>query len=238
MNRGIYPVLAGAITKERQLELLSHNLGNLQTAGFKSEQPVFETILAQSNGPSVPGLDLFPRVEDVRPDHTQGTLRHTGFFLDVAIEGQGFLAVSTPAGIRHIRGGSFRVDDQKRLVTHAGDPVLGTGGPIELKPGEVVIDKTGTVRVDNAVMGELRIDRPSGSGGASKAGDLYWILPDQVEEATGVTVHQGTIEQTNVNASLSMVDMIKVTRGYEQMQKAIQSMDELTAQIIQSSKVQ
>jgi flagellar basal body rod protein FlgG len=63
-------------------------------------------------------------------------------------------------------------------------------------------------------------------------------LPDQVEEATGVTVHQGTIEQTNVNASLSMVDMIKVTRGYEQMQKAIQSMDELTAQIIQSSKVQ
>ena len=238
MNRGIYPVLAGAITKERQLELLSHNLGNLQTAGFKSEQPVFGTILAQSTGPSVPGLDLFPRVEDVRPDLRQGTLRHTGFFLDVAIEGDGFLAVSTPAGIRHIRGGSFRIDDQKRLVSHAGDPILGKGGPIELKPGEVIIDNTGTVRVGNAIMGELRIDRPPNSIVPSKAGDLYWILPDQVEEATGVTVHQGTLEQTNVNASLSMVDMIQVTRGYEQMQKAIQTMDDLTAQIIQSSRVQ
>ncbi len=238
MNRGIYPVLAGAITKERQLELLAHNLGNLQTAGFKRDQPVFGTLLAQSTGPSVPGLDLFPRVEDVRPDHTQGTLRHTGFFLDVALEGQGFLAVSTSTGVKHIRGGSLRVDDQKQLVTHAGDPVLGQGGPIQIGPGKVTIDKSGTVRVDKSTVGTLRIEQAQPSEVPIKAGDLYWILPGNPQEASNVTVHQGTLEQSNVNASLAMVDMIQVTRGYEQMQKAIQTMDDLTGQMIQSSRVQ
>ena len=186
MNRGIYPVLAGAITKERQLELLAHNLGNLQTAGFKSDQPVFGTLLARSVGPSVPGLDLFPRVEDVRPDHTQGTLRHTGFFLDVALEGKGFLAVSTPTGVKHIRGGSFRVDDQKQLVTHAGDPVLGQDGPIQIGPGKVTIDKSGTVRVDKSTVGTLRIEQAQPSEVPMKAGDLYWILPGNPQEASNV----------------------------------------------------
>ena len=62
MNRGIYPPLAGAITLERRLEVLSHNIGNVQTTGFKKDKPIFATILGQTSGPSVAGIDLFPLI--------------------------------------------------------------------------------------------------------------------------------------------------------------------------------
>ena len=63
------------------------------------------------------------------------------------------------------------------------------------------------------------------------------MAPDRPEEATGVIVHQGFLELSNVNPSMALIDMIQVTRGYEQMQRAIQAMDELTGQIIQSSRL-
>lgn len=241
MNRGIYPVLAGAITHERHLELLAHNLGNLQTAGYKQDQPVFGTILAESVGRRVAGIDLYPETAVVRPDQTQGTLRQTGNFLDVALEGNGFFVASTPDGLRHFRGGSLRVDDQKQLVTQAGDPILGKDGPIEIRPGNMTIDKSGNVRVGKTVLGSLRIERPQGGNVPVKMGDSYWVLPGQGEDVAGlagVKVHQGSLELSNVNPSLAMVNMIQVSRGFEQMQKAIQTMDDLTGQIIQASRLQ
>ena len=237
MNRRIYPVLSGAITHERHLELLAHNLANIHTAGFKKDEVVFGTILARVPGPSVAGMDLFPEVAMVRPDTSQGTLRNTGHDLDVALEGDGFLVVSTPSGLRHFRGGSLRVNQNGELATHAGDPVLGRGGPIELAPGQITINQSGTVRVDGKEVGQLRIERVPSSTVPVKAGNLYWVPPDRPEEATGVIVHQGFLELSNVNPSMELIDMIQVTRGYEQMQKAIQAMDELTGQIIQSSRL-
>ena len=72
MNRGIYPPLAGAITLERRLEVLSHNIGNIQTTGFKKDKPIFATVLGQTSGPSVAGIDLFPLISGLPPDRSQG----------------------------------------------------------------------------------------------------------------------------------------------------------------------
>ncbi|RMH08903.1 MAG: flagellar hook-basal body complex protein [Nitrospirae bacterium] len=238
MNRGIYPVVAGAITRERQLELLAHNLGNIHTTGFKKDEAIFGTILAQVKGPPLAGIDLFPQVATVLPDLSQGALRHTGHYLDVALEGDGFFVVDTPQGLRHFRGGQLRINDKKELATPLGDPLLGKNGPIKISSGKLTIDETGTVRVNNRIVGQLRIERLSPSAVPTKAGELYWIPPKQVEQATDVKVHQGTLEQANVNPSLDLVAMIQVTRGYEQMQKAIQTMDDLTGRIIQSAHVQ
>ena len=76
MNRGIYPPLAGAITLERRMEILSHNIGNVQTTGFKKDKPVFETILGQTSGPSVAGIDLFPLIGSLPADRSQDFLWH------------------------------------------------------------------------------------------------------------------------------------------------------------------
>jgi len=238
MNRGIYPVVAGAITQERHLELLAHNLGNIHTTGFKKDQTVFGTILARSVGQPVAGFDLFPQVATVRPDISQGTLRFTGHDMDIALEGDGFLVVSTPDGTRHFRGGQLKINAEGELATQLGDPVLGKDGPLKIPPGQMNIDRQGIIRVDNRQIGQLRLERLLPSTLPMKAGDLYWQIPNQVEVASNVQVFQGSLEQANINPGMELVNMIKVTRGYEQMQKAIQAMDDLTGQIIQSSRAQ
>ena len=108
MNRGIYPPLAGAIALERRLEILSHNIGNVQTTGFKKDKPIFATILGHTSGPSVAGIDLFPLIGGLPSDRSQGVLSHTGEALDVALQGEGFLVADTPEGLRYYRGGKLQ----------------------------------------------------------------------------------------------------------------------------------
>lgn len=238
MNRGIYPPLAGAIALERRLEVLSHNIGNVQTTGFKKDKPIFETILGQTSGPSVAGIDLFPLIGAVPSDRSQGGLAHTGESLDVALQGEGFLVAQTPEGLRYYRGGKLQRNADGNLVTHTGDPLLGKKGPIKLPAGEIVIGNNGNVSVNNAVVGTLRLDQIPKGEDIAKVGDLYWTVPEKPIPARETTVHQGMLEKSNVNPSLDMVELIKVTREYEQMQKAIQAMDEMASQAIQAGRVQ
>ena len=238
MNRGIYPALAGAITFERRLEIISHNIGNIHTTGYKKDKPVFGTLLARAGNRPVAGIDLFPHISQVRPDHSQGPLRDTGHSMDLALQGNGFLVVSTPAGLRHHRGGQFHRNQDGQLVTHTGDPVMGKKGPVKLPPGEMVVAQDGTIRINGVVVDRLRIEQAPEVHHSVKAGDLFWHVPAGSKPAKGVEVHQGKIEKSNVKAGVDLMEMIKVSRGYEQMQKAIRTMDELTAQVIQTSRVQ
>ena len=238
MNRGIYPALAGAITFERRLEILSHNVGNVHTTGYKKDEPIFGTMLARAGGQPVAGIDLFPHISTIRPDHSQGPLRNTGHSMDIALEGKGFLVVSTPAGLRHFRGGQLHRNQEGQLVTHTGDVLVGKKGPIKLPPGNMTIEQDGSVRVNNAVVDTLRLEQVPESVNTVKSGDLFWHIPKEAETAEDLRVHQGKIEKSNVKPGVDLMELIKVTRGYEQMQKAIRTMDELTAQVIQTARVQ
>ncbi len=238
MNRGIYPPLAGAITLEHRMEVLSHNIGNVHTTGFKKDKPVFATILGHASGPTVAGIDLFPLMDALPPDRSQGILYHTGEPLDVGLEGDGFLVAQTPDGLRYYRGGKLYRNADGNLVAHTGDPLLGKKGPVKLPVGEVVIDNNGTLRVNNKIIDKLRLDTLANGQVSTKVGDLFWTVPDQPVPDRNTKVHQGMLEKSNVNPSLDMVELIKVTREYEQMQKAIKAMDELAAQAIQAGRVQ
>lgn len=238
MNRGIYPPLAGALTLERRLEVLSHNIGNIQTTGFKKDKPIFATVLGQTSGPSVAGIDLFPVMDGLPPDRSQGVMVHTGQPLDVGLEGEGFFVVQTAEGKRYFRGGSLHRNVNGILVTHTGDPVLGKKGPIKLPVGDVGIEQDGSIRVNNRIVDRFRLEQVSKGQEAGKIGDLYWLAPEKGTPASAVNVQQGMLEKSNVNPSLDMVELIKVTREYEQMQRAIQAMDEMAAQTIQAGRVQ
>jgi flagellar basal-body rod protein FlgF len=125
------------------------------------------------------------------------------------------------------------------LVTHNGDPLIGKKNiPIKVPAGEIVIDNRGNVSVDNVGVGALRLDQIPKGANTAKVGNLYWTVPSKQTPATGTTVHQGMLEKSNVNPALDMVELIKVTREYEQMQKAIQAMDEMAGQAIQAGRVQ
>ena len=238
MNRGIYPPLAGALALEQRLDVLSHNIGNLQTTGFKKDKPIFATVLGQTSGPSVAGIDLFPVIGGLPADRSQGVLAHSGAPLDVALQGEGFLVAKTPDGLRYFRGGSLQRNADGNLVTHEGDPLLGKKGPIKVPPGEIVIDNRGNVSVNNVAVDALRLEKIPEGEETSKVGNLYWTVPNKPTSALNTTVHQGMLEKSNVNPALDMVELIKVTREYEQMQKAIKAMDELAGQAIQASRVQ
>lgn len=238
MNRGIYPPLAGALALEHRLEVLAHNIGNVATTGFKKDKPIFATILGQTSGPSVAGIDLFPLIGALPPDRSQGVLSHTGGALDVALQGEGFLVAETPEGLRYYRGGKLQRNSDGNLVTHNGDPLMGKKGPIKLPPGEIVIDNAGNISVNNVGVDILRLDQIPKGETIAKVGDLYWTVPQKPTRARDTTVHQGMLEKSNVNPSLDMVELIKVTREYEQMQKVIRAMDEMASQAIQAGRVQ
>lgn len=238
MNRGIYPPLAGALALERRLDVLSHNIGNVQTTGFKKDRPVFATVLGQTFNPPVAGIDLFPLIEGLPPDRSQGVLAFSGEPLDVALQGDGFLVAETPEGLRYYRGGKLHRNAAGNLVTHNGDPLVGKRKAIKLPPGEIVIDSTGTISVNNVTVDTLRLDQVPKGVDIAKVGNLYWTVPDKTTRAKGTIVHQGMLEKSNVNPSLDMVELIKVTREYEQMQKAIRAMDEMASQAIQAGRVQ
>ncbi len=238
MNRGIYPPLAGALSFERRLEVLSHNIGNVNTTGYKKDKPMFETILGGASRATMAGMDLFPRVGRIIPETAQGALEQTGRELDVALNGPGFFVVKTAGGEKHFRGGSLFQNQQGELASHTGDPVLGKDGPIKLKPGDISIDAKGNVSADNIPLGQLRIENIPDSTTPVKAGDLYWEVPGKVEAAPNTTVQQGMLEKSNINPGLDLVELIKVTRAYEEMQKAIQTMDQLASEVIQVARVQ
>lgn len=238
----IYPVLSGALAQEKRLEVITNNLANVNTAGFKKDHPLFEGIglppgpNAGLSGSITPG-PTFEILHHVFTDFSSGPIRTTGEPLDIAIEGEGFFAVQTPGGVRYTRGGSFTLDAQGQITTHDGFPLLGTGGPITLPPGSIQIDAEGRLSVKGTEVGAqptevdtLALYRFPDPSRLKKAGNTLF------ESAGGGAVpfpegrvSQGALEGANVNPVEEMVAMITVMRLYESAQKAIQTADEVAS---------
>ncbi|MDY6880757.1 MAG: flagellar basal-body rod protein FlgF [Desulfatiglans sp.] len=253
MSGTIYIAASGALAFQKRLEIISNNLANINTKGFKEDLTLFRSYLP---GPSdavkadieeylaseeVDLLDphlsnnFLVKVEDTITDFSPGDMRRTGNVLDLALEGDGFFCVNTPDGTQYTRKGNFTMNNDGVLVTEEGHPVLGNGGEIEVDGRDVVVDAQGNVSVDGNQIDTLRIVSFSDNSVLKKVGDvLFAPIDEQVSEesAEGVTVNQGFLESSNVNAVQAMVEMIEVLRGYESYQKILRSIDDLTLQTI------
>jgi len=202
---------------ERKQEVVANNLANVSTGGFKSQR-VFARLLG----------GVLPTPE-TSADLTTGNLTQTGNTLDVAVDGPGFLVTSTPEGERYTRGGSLRLDEKHHLVDTDGRPVLGTKGPITLTDDPVQIDKEGTVTQDGQIVDQLRLESPPAGTQPQREGDSLWIpAPNaQVVKPENRNVKQGYLEDSNVNATSALVDMVAVQRAYSSVQKAVVAMDQM-----------
>lgn len=200
---------------ERRQEIVSNNLANASTDGFKAER-----VFARLMGVSEP-------VADTATDRRDGTFRETGAQLDLAIEGDGFLVAATPRGERLLRGGSLRLDAESRLVTADGSPLLGEKGPIVIAGATASIDRTGLVTVDGKVVDRLRMERVAPAAKLEHdAGTMF--VPDASRQSIALDqrkLEQGFVEESNVNTIGSMVDMISIQRNYAAVQKAITTLD-------------
>lgn len=225
MSDGIYTALSGAMVMDQNLEVLGNNLANTGTPGFKSVRPVFQTVLARVQGDQQPGPEARAGVQvaELGADFTQGDLQETGNDLDVALQGEGFLAVQTAQGVRYTRRGTIQIDAERRL-TVAGMPLRQPGGGELVLPEDsyLQIDGDGTVYANEASIGQLEIVRFNDPGALQAiGGGLYQGNGAQPDEETSVV--QGFLEGSNVNPVWGMTELIRVTRTFEAAQKVIQT---------------
>ncbi|HEY1265163.1 MAG TPA: flagellar basal-body rod protein FlgF [Terriglobales bacterium] len=226
MNSGYYAACAGLRTQTQALELIANNLANLNTTAFRAQQPTFRSLLAGSwianANPINRATNDFNLLGGSRLDLTAGNLQATGNPLDLALEGDGFFVVRTPAGVRYTRSGNFQISTTGQLDTAQGDAVLGEQGPVIVPAGDVSISADGTISVNGAVAGKLRVvDFPPGTGLRSE-GASYYSAPDGLARpAARAYVRQGMLESSNVSAVGAMVDLISVQRHADMMQRAL-----------------
>lgn len=235
------------------VDTISNNLANINTVGFKRSQVDFQDLMylkikeagrelaAGINAPS--GLEIG---SGVRPASTlklftQGEMQNTGRSLDIAVEGDGFLQVTTPGGeVRYTRDGSLRVDANGNLVTSGGN-LLEPSISIPSDTRSISIGRDGTVSVfaggDNtpSVVGNIQLARfPNPSGLSSEGANLLAETaasgsPTVVTPGNSGagTIQQGFLERSNVQMVTELVELIQAQRAYEINARAIRAGDEM-----------
>jgi flagellar basal-body rod protein FlgG len=235
MNSGMYSALSGNLMAMKRMDIISNNLANVNTPGYKKDRMLFESMLAGSaNPPAVPQgstADPILQKDSVIIDYSPGTVSQTANNLDLAIEGDGFFVVSTPDGQAYTRQGNFRLSSDGTLVTPDGYPVMGQGGAIRIQGSRVDVDGQGVLMVDGNPAGTILVmDFPRPYNLTKSAGALFSPAdPQMIPKAAPGAVRQGHLEGSNVETISEMVQMIETSRYYEACAKVIKGFDDITA---------
>ena len=226
---------------ERQMDVLSNNIANVNTVGYKADESLFEEYLSSgAHEDNFKGADRrVSYVQDRGTFHnfTQGAAQSTNNPLDVAIDGAGFLTVQTQGGERYTRDGNLQINNVGQLVTNSGDTVIGTAGPIVFQPTDhdINISPDGTITVvegtarTDSIRGKLRLVSFADAQKLLKQGNNLFSTPNDnaAQPDTKSTVRQGFIEKSNVNVVSEMANMIQVTRTYTQIANILQQQSDL-----------
>jgi flagellar basal-body rod protein FlgF len=221
MSNGIYAATAGAVAQSNALDATANNIANASTTGFHGDRITFREALAAARSP-----DLATVSEgNTRVDTQAGALLPTQNPLDLALEGDGYFAVTTPAGPRYTRAGNFQLDDARNLVTADGFQVRGDGGaPITAPPEATTISVAadGSVSADGAEIGKLALARFAPNQMKREGGSLFSATGRPLTTGDPPRVRSGMLESSNVNIVHGIVDLVKVSRTYEALMKMIQ----------------
>jgi flagellar basal-body rod protein FlgG len=241
-------------SQQMNLDVISNNLANANTTGYKMTKLQFQDLLYQNTreaGSQQGGGNQLPSSLQVGQGSvpvaterlfTQGDLSQTGNNLDVAIQGQGFFEVQMPDGtLSYTRDGSFKTDSQGRIVTSDGYPVQGGFQPVPDGTTGITITASGLVTYTTAsgnTSSQVQLARFTNPGGLDAAGhNLY-----KQTEASGTPelgnpsengfgeLQQGSLELSNVSVVQEMVNLILAQRAYEVNSKAVQAADEMMQQ--------
>ena len=229
MDRVIYLAMAGAKATLQRQDVLAHNLANASTNGFRAELTAFRAVPVRGDGAStrVYALETTP---GYNPE--PGPVSTTGRSLDVAVAGQGWLAVQALDGTEaYTRNGSLDVNNEGLLVSRSGLPVLGDGGPITVPANAQVTiggDGTLTATVGNGRpqgIGRLKLVTPEA---ALLRGDdgLFRGADGDLPADAAARLQSGALEGSNVSPVESMVAMIAAARQFEQQMKMLQTSQE------------
>ena len=246
MNHGIYTAAAGAIANDRKFDILSNNLANANTTGYKKTKVSFASMLplkdeeadiinANKNIPEniKKGVfNTFPFINTVKTDFSQGYIKETGNDLDFAISGDGFFAVKDAQGnIKFTRDGSFTLKRDGTLVNQNGEHVLDSNfNTIQIPTQNVKflnVDESGNIYVNDNFIAKLAVKDINDKAQFERAGSNEYIIKDMnlVRNSKSFSVYQGYLEGSNINIVKEMTSLIQLMRSYEATQKVITTID-------------
>ncbi|HHW10166.1 MAG TPA: flagellar hook-basal body protein [Firmicutes bacterium] len=227
-----------------QVDIISNNLANVNTTAFRKERTgtqsfadIFREYKTETGvGPVIiagvtpgKGAKVLPTWRSLEP----GTIRYTGDSCHVAIEGRGYFAVETQAGIRFTRDGRFQVNAGGWLVTVDGYRVLGEAGPIQVGAGLPAINNDGTVTADGEMAGRITVVDFADENGLLKEGNNLYRVTEQSGPAMPLEARllPGSLEGSNVDVMWEMAELISTTRFYEMNQKVVTAADDLLGKL-------
>ncbi len=245
MVKGLYTAYTGMINEQHRMDVLTNNLANSDTNGYKKEgatSQAFDTVLVDKiKDLSEPGrlnrnvgkANFGVKIGENYTDYSQGAFKVTGNKYDLAIAGDGFFNVefTNKAGVtstKYTRDGAFVVNTEGYLVTKDGDFVLGESGRIKIDPTQdVAIDARGYISQNGTEIGKIKLTDFMDLNYLEHYGENYYQPVEGATEKTTVgAIRQGYIETSNVQVVQEMVEMISVSRQYESNQKLITTIDE------------
>jgi flagellar basal-body rod protein FlgF len=245
MDKFLYVAMTGAKETLRAQTANSHNLANASTTGFRADMSAFQSRAVAGSGYA---SRVYATNGTTGWDASVGAQISTGRELDIAIQGDGFIAVQARDGREaYTRAGDLRIDPNGQLLTGAGLPVLGDGGPISVPPHtSVAIAPDGTISIvplgqgpeTTASVARIRLVNASeeqldrGEDGLFRMRDGTDLPAD-----ANVRVGSGVLESSNVNAAESMVNMIELARNFELQVKAIRTAEDNAAASAQLLRV-
>ncbi|MBE6445554.1 MAG: flagellar basal-body rod protein FlgF [Alphaproteobacteria bacterium] len=229
MDNTNYIALSRQMALWKQMDIISNNMANMNTAGFKQDEALFTSYMVQTEDAKGIGSAPLYFTEDFGSfqNFAEGAIMDTGNTFDVAIKGDAFFCLETKAGEMYTRKGQFSLSSEGMLVTSDGDIVLSQNNePLFFAPGEteITITETGDVMTENGVIGRLKLATFADNQKLLKvAGTMFENVDGNAMEVANdnVVVIQGAVEKSNVNAIEEMTRLINVQRSYEYVQQMI-----------------
>ncbi len=244
MVRALYTGWTGMVNEQKRLDIISNNMANATTVGFKKEgvtSESFKDVMAikirdeaagwrkEEIGVMSPGVKL----GEIYTDYTQGSVRQTDNTYDLAIAGEGFFEVSVKdrngeEHIRYTRAGQFKITQDGHIVDTDGNNLRSESGelqvPVDAK--NVTITENGQVYADGELIDKIVLKDFEDYDFLKKVGyTMYEPVNGAQQKDTTAEILQGYTEQSNVNIVREMVNMIEITRAYETNQRLIKSID-------------
>jgi flagellar basal-body rod protein FlgF len=240
MGFGIYSSIAGANAREIELEVLSNNVANIQTTGFKEMQVSFTSEVDKNLAlDEMQQAQVLVREGSSHINYAQGSIYQTGNPLDIAIQGEGFFEVQTPQGTRYTRNGNFTLNQEGEVITPQGHPLITEDGPLTLPPNaQVSFSPEGDISVNSERIGRLKVVIPDMKALKLEGSNYYSIAEGQIATPSkNFRIAQSHLESSNVDIIRNLTRIIEVSRAYESHQKSITKQMDSSQQLNQIAKV-
>lgn len=241
MFQGYYNLASNMITENRNMNIISNNIANVSTPGYKADRLIQSTFQEQmiyrydQEGKTQVGEVSWMNTAAERvTDYSEGGLRETGGALDVGLTGNGFFVIQTDNGLVYTRNGSFNLDDQRYLILPGIGRVMGTNGPIQLPTDEVGIDSQGNITTEDGYesFGRLRIVDFADYGQLTKVTGGVFQANAQPQEAQNTKVNQQYTEYSNAGMAEQMTRMMSGQRTLQGSAQILRIYDQLMGKIV------